>query len=208
MFRIPCAHRSRSFLRRPRRESSAAACRASLTCSSPIRTRSGRLRYRLRQSDDQASVTWPLRRPQGVPIAAHWRMSRERYKRAAALDDVTVALPVRLHGRADRAGRRRQVDPARMLAGVRSVQTGQVNVLGGDMADAAPPQRDLSAYRLHAAGARQESLSRPLRLRKRRFLRPAVRPIAAERDWRIDDLLDSTDLTPFADRPAGSFPAA
>ena len=44
------------------------------------------------------------------------------------------------------------------------------------MADAQPPARRLSAHRLHAAGARQEPLSRPQRPREYRLLRPPVRP--------------------------------
>ena len=60
----------------------------------------------------------------------------------------------------------------------------------------------LPAHRLYAAGAWQEPLSRPQRPRKHRVLRPAVRTAARERDGRIAELLDSTGLAPFADRPA------
>ena len=72
---------------------------------------------------------------QGVPIAQLQNVT-QRYKRAVALDDVTVALPsgcmVGLIG-PDGVGKSTLLS---MLAGARSVQSGRVIVLGGDMADA------------------------------------------------------------------------
>jgi ABC-type branched-subunit amino acid transport system ATPase component len=70
---------------------------------------------------------------QGVPIAQLQNVT-QRYKRAVALDDVTVALPsgcmVGLIG-PDGVGKSTLLS---MLAGARSVQSGRVIVLGGDMA--------------------------------------------------------------------------
>ena len=72
---------------------------------------------------------------QRVPIAQLENVT-QRYKRAVALDDVTVALPsgcmVGLIG-PDGVGKSTLLS---MLAGARSVQSGRVIVLGGDMADA------------------------------------------------------------------------
>ena len=75
-------------------------------------------------------------------------------------------------------------------------------MLGGDIADAQPQGIGVPADRLHAAGAGQEPLSRPERPREHRIFRPPVRTIPDEREWRIAELLDSTGLAPFADRPA------
>jgi ribosome-dependent ATPase len=48
---------------------------------------------------------------------------------------VDIALPAGLHGRPDRAGRRRQVVAAGAGFGGAEIQTGQVEVLGGDIGD-------------------------------------------------------------------------
>ncbi len=85
--------------------------------------------------------------------------------------------PRRLRGRADRPGRRRQVhaawhhrrrqeDPVRHGARARR-RHGRCR----------PPPRRLPAHRLHAAGARQEPVSRPQRAREHRLLQPPVRPV-------------------------------
>ena len=112
-----------------------------------------------------------------------------RYGTPVALDDVTLALPagcmVGLIG-PDGVGKSTLLA---ILAGARQIQSGSVIVLGGDMADARAPRRGLPAHRLHAAGARQESLSRPQRAREHRILRPPVRADARRAGWRIAELL-------------------
>ena len=91
-----------------------------------------------------------------------------------------------------------------LIAGARAIQEGQVEVLGGDMARRAPSPGGLPAHRLHAAGPGQESLSRRCRSSRTSTSSAAcsaTTPRSARR--RIAELLRSTGLAPFADRPAG-----
>ena len=89
-----------------------------------------------------------------------------------------------------------------LLSGARTIQTGCVNVLGGDMARRATATRSARVLPTCPRGLAR-TLSDPLRIRERRFLRTVVGQSAAERAWRIRELLTSTGLAPFADRPAG-----
>ena len=103
-----------------------------------------------------------------------------RYGAALALDNVSLDLPagcmVGLIG-PDGVGKSRLLA---LIAGARRIQQGQVEVLGGDMADARLSPDGLPAHRLHAAGAGQEPLPDAVGLREHRLLRPAVRPSRAE----------------------------
>ena len=114
-------------------------------------------------------------------------------------------FPAGLHGRADRPGRRRQVEPAgadRRRA--RASRRASVEVLGGDMADARHRRARLPAHRLHAAGPGKNLYPTLSVLREHRLLRPPVRPRPApSAQRRIAELLQATGLAPFADRPAG-----
>ena len=131
-----------------------------------------------------------------------WKMSRSVTERAVALDDVTLALAGRLHGRADRSRWRRQVDAcSSIIAGARQVQSGA----------------RLRARRRY--GRRRRTAPRSARaspICRRDWARTFIRTSAsartsnssaalfgqsrAERDWRIAELLHSTGLAPFADR--------
>ena len=99
-----------------------------------------------------------------------------RYGKTLALDAVNLDLPagcmVGVIG-PDGVGKSSLFS---LIAGARAIQPGRIEVLGGDMADAAPPPGGLPAHRLHAAGAGQESLSDAVGVRERRLLRPPVRP--------------------------------
>ena len=100
-----------------------------------------------------------------------------RYGKTAALDGVTLAMPagclVGLIG-PDGVGkssllrhhRRRPADPIRHGHRARR-RHGRCRA----------PRRGVPAHRLHAAGARQEPLSRPQRPREHRVLRPPVRAV-------------------------------
>ena len=89
-----------------------------------------------------------------------------------------------------------------LLAGARKIQTGCVNVLGGDMARRATATRSARVLPTCPRGL-VESLSDPLSIRENGFLRPVVWPVCCGAAWRIRELLTSTGLAPFADRPAG-----
>ena len=90
-----------------------------------------------------------------------------------------------------------------LIAGVRKIQQGTVEVLGGDMRNEPSPQRGLPTHRLYASGPGQESLRDPVGIRECRFLRPPVRPGPRRATARIDELLVGTGLAPFRNRPAG-----
>jgi hypothetical protein len=61
-------------------------------------------------------------------------------------------------------------------AGTRRIQSGRVEVLGGNMAERSPLQRSMPAHCLHAAAPRQKSVCDPVGVRERRLLCPLVRP--------------------------------
>ena len=126
----------------------------------------------------------------------------QRYKRAVALDDVTVALPgggmVGLIG-PDGVGKSTLLS---MTAGARQVQSGRVLVLGGDMADVQHRTAVCAriAYMPQGLG---KNLYPDLSVRENiEFFARLFGQSRSEREWRIADLLRSTGLAPFADRPA------
>jgi ABC-type multidrug transport system ATPase subunit len=138
---------------------------------------------------------------QGVPIAQLQNVT-QRYKRAVALDDVTVALPsgcmVGLIG-PDGVGKSTLLS---MLAGARSVQSGRVIVLGGDMADAGHRNAICSHVAFMPQGL-GKNLYPDLSVRENiEFFGRLFGQSQSERDWRITELLRSTGMAPFADRAA------
>ena len=91
-----------------------------------------------------------------------------------------------------------------MIAGVRKIQTGEVEVLGGDIADAALPQRRVRPRIAYLPQGLGKNLYPTLSIFENiDFFGRLFGQSREEREWRIDDLLASTDLTPFRDRPAG-----
>ena len=91
-----------------------------------------------------------------------------------------------------------------LVAGVRRIQEGHVTALGGDMASARHRGERLRAHRLHAAGPRPQPLSDACRsTRTSTSSAASLAQTEDERRWRIDELLRSTGLEPFSDRPAG-----
>ena len=87
-----------------------------------------------------------------------------RYGKTLGLNDVTLDLPsgcmVGLIG-PDGVGKSSLFS---LVAGAHVIQTGQVEVLGGDMARAQPPRSSLSTHSLYAAGAGEKSVSDPVGL--------------------------------------------
>ncbi|SNS70687.1 MULTISPECIES: ribosome-associated ATPase/putative transporter RbbA [unclassified Azospirillum] len=90
-----------------------------------------------------------------------------------------------------------------LIAGVRALQTGQVRVQGGDMADA--KHRDLVAPRIaYMPQGLGRNLYPTLSVAENiDFFGRLFGQSAAERRQRIDRLLRATGLDPFPDRPAG-----
>jgi ribosome-dependent ATPase len=126
----------------------------------------------------------------------------QRYGRVAALDDVTVELPiggmVGLIG-PDGVGKSTLLG---CIAGAIKAQSGSVLVLGGDMTEAAHRVEVCPriAYMPQGLG---KNLYPDLSIRENiEFFARVFGQSRTEREWRIADLLRGTGLAPFADRPA------
>src|SRR3954470_3823874 len=126
-----------------------------------------------------------------------------RYGKAVALDDVSLDIPsgrmIGLIG-PDGVGKSTLLS---ILAGVRKIQTGEVEVLGGDIGDAR--FRTLASGRIaYLPQGLGKNLYPTLSIFENiDFFGRLFGQSREEREWRIDDLLKSTDLSPFRDRPAG-----
>jgi len=126
----------------------------------------------------------------------------QRYGRATALDAVTIELPagcmVGLIG-PDGVGKSTLLS---IIAGARQVQSGNVFVLDGDMKDAAHRAAICPriAYMPQGLG---KNLYADLSVRENiEFFGRLFGQSRSERDSRISELLQSTELASFADRPA------
>src|SRR3954467_13313795 len=127
----------------------------------------------------------------------------QRYGKAIALEDISLDIPAqKMIGMIgpDGVGKSTLLS---MLAGVRKIQTGRVEVLGGDIADAR--FRNAASGRIaYLPQGLGKNLYPTLSIFENiDFFGRLFGQSREEREWRIDDLLASTDLTPFRDRPAG-----
>ncbi|MEY0233559.1 ribosome-associated ATPase/putative transporter RbbA [Providencia manganoxydans] len=127
----------------------------------------------------------------------------QHYGDNCALDDITLSIPARkmvgLIG-PDGVGKSSLIS---LIAGAREIQQGTVIVLGGDMADkehrrAVCPK---IAYMPQGLG---KNLYHTLSVYENvDFFGRLFGQSKEERQYRINDLLESTGLAPFKDRPAG-----
>ncbi|HSZ53278.1 MAG TPA: ribosome-associated ATPase/putative transporter RbbA [Caulobacteraceae bacterium] len=141
--------------------------------------------------------------PAGDPMVARISGVSQFYGKAVALDDVSLEIPAnRMIGLIgpDGVGKSTLLG---MLAGVRKIQSGQVEVLGGDIAD--PRFRTEVAHRIaYLPQGLGKNLYPTLSIFENiDFFGRLFGQSREEREWRIDDLLVSTDLAPFRERPAG-----
>jgi len=126
-----------------------------------------------------------------------------RYKKTVALDDVSIAVP---HGEMvgligpDGVGKSTLLG---LIAGVRKIQEGRVCVLGGDMADTRHREAVCSQIAYMPQGLGHNLYPTLSVFENVDFFGRLFGQSATERAWRIDDLLHSTGLAPFAHRPAG-----
>jgi ribosome-dependent ATPase len=138
----------------------------------------------------------------GGAWVAHLDSVSHYYGRAIALDGLTIDLPagclVGLIG-PDGVGKSTLLS---IIAGARQIQSGNVFVLDGDMADSAHRSAICPriAYMPQGLG---KNLYPDLSVRENiEFFGRLFGQSRFERDWRIVELLQSTGLAPFADRPA------
>ena len=136
-----------------------------------------------------------------LPIARLTDVSL-RYGATWAIDSITLDIPggrmVGLIG-PDGVGKSSLLS---LIAGARVIQTGRVEVLGGDMA--LPRHRNLVCSRIaYMPQGLGKNLYPDLTVRENiEFFGRLFGQSGAERDQRIEDLLQSTGLAPFPDRPA------
>jgi ribosome-dependent ATPase len=125
------------------------------------------------------------------------------YGKAVALDNVSLNIPAQkmigLIG-PDGAGKSTLLG---IVAGVRKLQTGTAEVLGGNIDD--PRFRNTVSARIaYLPQGLGKNLYPTLSIFENvDFFGRLFGQSREEREWRIDDLLASTDLLPFRDRPAG-----
>ena len=126
-----------------------------------------------------------------------------RYADVAALDDISLTLPAgQMLGVIGPDGVGKSTLLA-LIAGVRRIQAGTIEVLGDDMRRSAH-RRDVCIRIAYMPQGLGQNLYPTLSVRENvDFFGRLFGQQALERAWRIDELLDSTDLTSFADRPAG-----
>src|SRR5215813_8675509 len=127
----------------------------------------------------------------------------QRYRSVLALDGVDLDIPSRkmigLIG-PDGVGKSTLLG---IIAGVRRIQTGKVRVLGGDIADAHFRNSVYARVAYMPQGLGKNLYPTLSIFENVDFFGRLFGQSSEERNWRIDDLLASTDLTPFRDRPAG-----
>jgi ribosome-dependent ATPase len=126
-----------------------------------------------------------------------------RYKQVTALDDISLNLPagrmVALIG-PDGVGKSTLLA---LVSGARRIQQGQIEVLGGDMAQAGH-RRNVCPRIAYMPQGLGRNLYATLSVRENvDFFGRLFGHSPAARAARIDELLHSTGLAPFADRPAG-----
>ena len=185
----PRAHRSRALARARRNRTQRAPGR---------RLRADRPGHHLARlaAGDRHAMNGPA-----APVARLERVT-QRYRRVAALDDVTIVFPAgRMVGLIGPDGVGKSSLLA-IVAGARRIQYGRVFVLDGDMADSGHRSAVCPriAYMPQGLG---KNLYPDLSVRENiAFFGRLFGQSRSERDWRISELLDSTGLAPFADRPA------
>ncbi len=146
-------------------------------------------------------VTTPS--PGSADVAARVDGLVHRYDRTIAIDHVDLEIPagrvVGLIG-PDGVGKSTLLG---LLAGVRKIQEGAIEVLGGDMR--APRHRRVMRHRVaYMPQGLGRNLYFTLSVRDNvDFFGRLFGQGRDERAWRIAELLDSTGLAPFAERPAG-----
>ena len=140
----------------------------------------------------------------GEQHVASIRNVSQHYGKAIALDNVSLDIPgskmIGMIG-PDGVGKSTLLG---MLAGVRKIQTGDIQVLGGNIADAAFRTSVASRIAYLPQGLGKNLYPTLSIFENVDFFGRLFGQSREEREWRIDDLLRSTDLEPFRERPISS----
>jgi ribosome-dependent ATPase len=127
----------------------------------------------------------------------------QRYGEVIALDAINIDIPGRkmigLIG-PDGVGKSTLLG---IVAGVRRLQSGDVRVLGGNIDDARFRTAVSSRVAYLPQGLGKNLYPTLSIFENADFFGRLFGQSREEREWRIKDLFDSTDLSPFRDRPAG-----
>lgn len=128
---------------------------------------------------------------------------RVSFGKARALDELTLDIPAGCMAGLigpDGVGKSTLLS---LIAGARRIQEGQVRVLGGNMADAAH-RRGIGPRIAYMPQGLGKNLYPTLSVQENvDFFGRLFGQGQAERNQRINRLLDATGLAPFSDRPAG-----
>lgn len=135
--------------------------------------------------------------------AACLRSVTHRYGGVVALDNISLDIPAgKLVGLIGPDGVGKSTLQG-LIAGVRRIQEGKVFALGGDMGDATHLRRALKCIAYMPQGIGRNLYPTLSIYENVDFFGRLYGQSREERAWRIDDLLKSTGLAPFRDRPAG-----
>ncbi|SKA40471.1 ribosome-dependent ATPase [Enhydrobacter aerosaccus] len=145
----------------------------------------------------------PSRASDSQPIVVRLRDVGLSYGRTRALDAMTLDLPagcmIGLIG-PDGVGKSSLLS---LIAGAHAIQDGSVEVLGGDMADAGQRRTACPRIAYMPQGLGKNLYPTLSVFENADFFGRLFGHGRRERERRIHDLLHSTGLSPFADRPAG-----
>ncbi|PPD09773.1 MAG: multidrug ABC transporter ATP-binding protein [Methylocystis sp.] len=140
---------------------------------------------------------------EGPGVAAALAGVSHRYGTTVSLDDVTLAIPAScMAGLIGPDGVGKSTLLA-LISGIRRIQWGAVNALGGDMRDQTHRQRCYSRIAYMPQGLGRNLYPTLSVFENLDFFGRLFGQSEAERKARIDDLLRSTELNPFPDRLAG-----
>ena len=141
--------------------------------------------------------------PRGNDLVASLEGVSHRYRNAVALDDVTLDIPSGVMAGiigADGVGKSTLLA---LAAGVRKIQSGKVNVLGDDMRNGSHRRSCFARIAYMPQGLGRNLYPTLSVFENLDFFGRLFGQGGAERKERIDELLRSTGLDPFPDRPAG-----
>jgi len=137
----------------------------------------------------------------GRPVAVLDGLT-QHYGKVTALEGVTIEVPAdRMVGLIGPDGVGKSTLLA-IIAGARQIQSGSVNVLGGDMADARHRASVCPRIAYMPQGLGKNLYPDLSVLENIEFFGRLFGHSREERRWRIAELLESTGLAPFKDRPA------